>query len=203
MDGARVFSLRVELVNEGIKNQTYTGTGPDTPRWSSLDGKVLRFLSAEEVAEAQCTLPSKTRKHLLKNGKTPEVVAANRPAQRYLYFRCVATYLTAKRNDSENPSLSPWIQRYEKANRTMWVTPGRYVRMSLLSELASIAGDIWLPEAKMIFRDDGGDDESTTKKEWDTDKVYALGLKKKLLEHEESGTESDKYSDEEDEEDEN
>ncbi|RDW88424.1 hypothetical protein BP6252_00456 [Coleophoma cylindrospora] len=201
MDGARVLSLKMELVNEGIKNQTYAGSGPNAPRWNSLDGKVLRFLSTEEVAEAQCTLPPTTRDRLLKNGKTPEVVAANRPAQRYLYFRCVATYLTAKRKCSENPNLSPWIQRYEKGSRTMWVTPGRYARMSLLSELAFIAGDIWLPEAKIIFADDGGNDKPTTKKEWDTDKVYALGLKKKLLAHEELGDEEDKDSDEEDDED--
>ncbi|RDW94995.1 hypothetical protein BP5796_00758 [Coleophoma crateriformis] len=200
MDGPRVLSLRLELVNEDLKNRTYIGSGPDAPRWGSLDGQVLRFLSAEEVAEAQCTLPSTTRDRLLKDGQTPEVVAANRPAQRYLYFRCVATYLTAKRKCSENPSLSPWIQRYEKGSRTMWVTPGRYARMSLLSELASIAGDIWLPEAKMIFGDDGADDRSTTKKEWDTDKVYALGLKKKLLEHEELGDGSDKDLEEEEDE---
>lgn len=180
MDGTRVLSLKLVLVNETFRNKPYFGYGKEIKRWAELDGKGLRFLSASEVQEAQATLSQKTQKRLEVSGKTPEIVSANRPAQRYLYFRCVATYLLAKRKAASNPELTSWISQYEATRRTIWLTPGRYVRQSMMSELAVIAGDMYLPDAREMFPSD------PEKRAGTDEKISAIALKQKLLENEET-----------------
>lgn len=65
----------------------------------------------------------------------------NRPARRYLYFKYIITYLTAKEIEETS-----WASR-SQCQGTMWCSPGPFVRDSMLRVLARQVSDLYLPEA--------------------------------------------------------
>jgi hypothetical protein len=65
----------------------------------------------------------------------------NRPARRYLYFRYIISYLTARKEGNEE-----WTGDLE-IRGTLWASPGKYLRKSLLRVLAKEVSDTVLPES--------------------------------------------------------
>ncbi|KFY24849.1 hypothetical protein V493_04993 [Pseudogymnoascus sp. VKM F-4281 (FW-2241)] len=129
------------------------------------------------------------------DGKELKFLTGNRPAKRYLYLRYAITCIHQRQQGN-----SDWLDtafRETKSKGHIWVTPGPYLRQSMLLTLARNASDTFLPEVfyglTTFTEADGCPGRSTDAEE---DLVMGLGLK-----IQDSFAEAKRSSDDEEEED--
>lgn len=129
------------------------------------------------------------------DGKELKFLTGNRPAKRYLYLRYAITCIHQRQQGN-----SDWLDtafRETKSKGHIWVTPGPYLRQSMLLTLAQHASDTFLPDVfyglTTFTEADGCPSRSTDAEE---DLVMGLGLK-----IQDSFAEAKRRSDDEEEED--
>ncbi|OAL64540.1 hypothetical protein A7C99_3974 [Trichophyton rubrum] len=131
-------------------------------------------------------------KHFL-HGKTLTFLGNNRPTRRYLYFRYVMTYLMLK-----NQGRLDWVQEVE-TRKCMWATPGKYLRRSMLINLARRVSDHYLPE--VFYKSTTFDGDNSTTNVDETEDTLAINLANSMLTSKEGDDAEDEEEEDEEKED--
>ncbi|EEQ27458.1 hypothetical protein McanMca71_006359 [Microsporum canis] len=126
------------------------------------------------------------------HGKTLTFLGHNRPAKRYLYFRYVMTYLMLK-----NKGRLDWAQEVE-TGKCMWATPGKYLRRSMLVNLARRVSDHYLPEVFYNTTTFDVSDNGTDAQE--TEDSLAIILANNMLTHHKEKEDEDEDDEDDDKE---
>ncbi|RFU27637.1 hypothetical protein B7463_g8718, partial [Scytalidium lignicola] len=130
------------------------------------------------------------------DGRILKFLTPNWPARRYLYLRYVISYLHQQKLGNMK-----WLDNI-KARGYLWVTPGPYLRKSMLLSLARRTSDQFLPEVfyESTFNAADGYPERSPKDEVDLAMVFDHKMEDAFAEKGQDSADSDN-SDEEDSDD--
>ena len=177
--GSYATKWKCVLVDESSRCKMFTRLADKILRWNvSFCFPITCFVLAVFCLLIFCLLVKDV------DGKELQFLSENRPAQRYLYFRYIITYLYAKKAGNTD-----WTERVENCN-DFWPTSGPYVEKSTLQSLARNISGCQLPAPLY---------ERATFEEPDKDESQDLLLSSRLRS---AIIESSKRSEEEDEEEE-
>ncbi|KAK2821807.1 hypothetical protein FQN49_007651 [Arthroderma sp. PD_2] len=109
------------------------------------------------------------------HGKTLTFLGRKRPAKRYLYFRYIMTYLMLK-----NKGRLDWVQEVETGG-CMWATPGKYLRRSMLINLARRVSNCYLPEVFYKTSTFDNTDPDVTADSPDSEEFLTINLANSIL----------------------